>query len=513
MKLYGDVGQFNNTAEPWVVYEERLQQFFIANEIAVEKQVAVLLTVVGQRTYQLLRDLAQPKKPSELTYAEINVLLEGHFSPKPLVIAERFKFYKRCQQPGESVLDFNASLRRLAEHCEFGTVLQDALRDMLVCGLKTESVQRRLLAEPKLTYDRALKLALAHESAEKGVKVMHNSSTSTTVSEGSFSSNAKTVNAVQARCFRCHGAHYADSCRFISSKCFTCGEIGHVKIACRKSSKKSDTAHGKSNKNTFVDSKGKRKYSKPRHQIKMVHYESNCEYDNDTASSLDLYQVSDEPITPALTVNILLNDRPIEFIVDTAAPVTIISEETLHGNFNGVKLTKSRIKLSSYSGDKIPVVGEFKCNVKYGNQNEILPVVVVSGARSSLLGRNWLRTIKLNWTQIFAVGLTENRPISDMHVFDKFKPVFTPSLPADKIKGFKADIRVKEGAEPVFIKSRHIPYAQIDKVNDELKRLEESGIIKKVNYSPWASAVVVVSKSDKSVRLCGDYKQTVNKVV
>ena len=52
-----------------------------------------------------------------------------------------------------------------------------------------------------------------------------------------------------------------------------------------------------------------------------------------------------------------------------------------------------------------------------------------------------------------------------------------------------------------------------DMVNKELDRLLSQDIIEPVQYSDWAAPVVPVMKADKSVRLCGDYKLTVNQVV
>lgn len=64
--------------------------------------------------------------------------------PKALVISERFKFNKRNQKEGESVNSYVVELKRLSTHCEFGTFLLKALRDRLVCGLRSETTQKKL---------------------------------------------------------------------------------------------------------------------------------------------------------------------------------------------------------------------------------------------------------------------------------------------------------------------------------------------------------------------------------
>ena len=65
---------------------------------------------------------------------------------------------------------FVAELRQLSEHCEFGTTLEDMIRDRLVCGVANSSIQRRLLAEQSLTLKQAHDLARAMETAEQNVK-------------------------------------------------------------------------------------------------------------------------------------------------------------------------------------------------------------------------------------------------------------------------------------------------------------------------------------------------------
>ena len=73
---------------------------------------ASFLSSVGARTYTLLRSLLHPDKPGEKQFADICATLEVHFHPKPSATMQRFKFNSRSRQPGESVANYVAELRR-----------------------------------------------------------------------------------------------------------------------------------------------------------------------------------------------------------------------------------------------------------------------------------------------------------------------------------------------------------------------------------------------------------------
>ena len=78
------------------------------------------------------------------------------------------------------------------------------------------------------------------------------------------------------------------------------------------------------------------------------------------------------------------------------------------------------------------------------------------------------------------------------------------------MQNITAELKVMKGAKPRFHHPRTMPFALKEAVEQELKRLENLGIICKVTHSTWAAPFVPIVKADGSVRVCGDYKVTVN---
>jgi hypothetical protein len=161
---------------------------------------------------------------------------------------------------------------------------------------------------------------------------------------------------------------------------------------------------------------------------------------------------------PEYTERMLIDNVPIEFTIDTACPVSIISLRCYERNFAHVKLDSSPLKLSSYSKHAVPVKGVFQANVKYGRVQRKLPLYVTEGDDACLLGRQWLEVIGLDWKSIFAVKET---PSEIKGLLKEYSDVFSGEQ--GLIKGFKANVQVQEaaeeGAKPIFWKPRAVPYA------------------------------------------------------
>ena len=175
--VFGTLQEFQPDWEIIIAYLERTKVYFTANDVADEKKVAVLLTVIGPKIFTLLRSLTTPELPQDKSFEELEVVLKAHFQPKLLVIAERFYFHSMDQVMGESIADYVTQLCHLSAHCEFGEYLNDALRDRLVCGMRSENAQKRLLSESDLTFKCALELSQGMEAAERNAKALKGTET------------------------------------------------------------------------------------------------------------------------------------------------------------------------------------------------------------------------------------------------------------------------------------------------------------------------------------------------
>ena len=168
-------------------------------------------------------------------------------------------------------------------------------------------------------------------------------------------------------------------------------------------------------------------------------------------------------------------------------------------------IQKSDILLRTYTGEHLDVAGSISVDVhRYKEQIAHLPLTVVAGRGPSLLGRNWLQHIRLDWKALHQVGT----PLTLADLLDHHKALFRNEL--GTVKGTSAKLHVDPQTKPRFYKPRPVPYAMRERVGQEIDRLKYEGILEPVEFFDWAAPIVPVLKNDGSVRICGDYKLTAN---
>ncbi|XP_053400584.1 uncharacterized protein K02A2.6-like [Mercenaria mercenaria] len=481
----GKIEPFDNSSENWTCYKERLDQYFIVNEVDDGKQVPALLSLIGSKTYGTLRDLCSPDLPKDKTYAALCKLLSEHYNPEPLLIAERFRFWKRNQRPDETVSQFNVSLRKLAEHCKFGGNLNDSLRDRFVCGLKTESIQKRLLSEKDLTYEKAIELATAMECAQKDVKELHGATQSLnklTLRKKQIAKTQPQALKSESPCYRCNRTnHKPDQCRFKDATCNKCGRKGHISPACNQQQRPSQ----------------QQKKQKGRAKLHQVEEE---EIDIDSLFKLDEHDTGTnrEPIW----LQPIVNGRKVRMELDTGSGVSIIPMEMKDTLFPNDTVHESDLKLKTYSNETLLPEGYIKCKVNIHGQEKDLKLYVMRKGKVPLFGREWLYALKLDWTEIWNLNLDRVAQLKN-----KYKDVFDRDL--GKVKNFKAKLKLKPESTPKFVKARSVPFAMKPQIEEELDRLVKDGVLEKVDTSEWATPIVPVPKKE-GIRICGDFKVTIN---
>lgn len=236
---FGKIEAFEEASETWEHYTERLGHYFDANAIGNQeaadqnRRKAILLSVCGSKVYKLMSDLLAPTKPGDKSYDELVKIMQDHYAPKPSEIVQRFKFNNRFRQQNESVSDYVAALRNIAEHCNFNDTLETMIRDRIVCGIANDRIQRRLLSEQDLTFKKAYEISHAMEMAAKDVLDLHlPKPPQETVNKVKHQNKPRKPSHKTKSCYRCGGDHDHSDCRFKDVVCFYCDKKGHIQDKC-----------------------------------------------------------------------------------------------------------------------------------------------------------------------------------------------------------------------------------------------------------------------------------------
>ena len=490
---------FRPGEDNWEEWKERLEFYLEAENITeADRKRSVLLTVCGKETYSLVKSLASPSKVKDKSFVEILSLLDRHLQPKPSVTVARFQFNMCVRKSDQTISTYIAELRRLTEHCNFGDTLSDMLKDRLVCGVNDAQMQKRLLAEDDLTFARAQKLCLSMEAASRDAGILAGT---TPAAEHEQSGAVNRMDVRPQRCPRCGRRHSRDSCRHATSRCFKCGKVGHLARVCPDDKQSEKMPHRsvytkRRDRNArYVDDDGE-------HEELSAHSDSDLEQIKTVVHSVSSKK---KPVT----VPVKMEGVDVEMELDTGSSCSIINEHTYQQMNSAVKLSASKSVLRGYTGHKIPVLGEAVVDVRYGSNEWWLPVIVTKGSGPNLLGRDWLSHIQLDWKNVFAVS-TGGATVAEK-LKARYPEVFKPDL--GELKNAKVKLDINRAVHPKFFKPRPLPFALREKVDKQLKREIELGVLEPVAHSDWAAPIVPVLKSDGNVRICGNFKLTANKAV
>ena len=171
--------------------------------------------------------------------------------------------------------------------------------------------------------------------------------------------------------------HSPEKCFHRKAQCHGCQKFGHIVAKCpeKRAPREPRARSGES----------KKKKKKPGGIHNVEESESMAPPVDKTAWPMFTI-VHNQGRSKELIVPVLIGRKPVDMEVDTGASVTIIPNSVWTDVLAAKSLQRTDVKLRSYSGHEIPVLGETKVHVSYGDQQACLPVFVTASDGPTLLG-------------------------------------------------------------------------------------------------------------------------------
>lgn len=212
-----------STWEKWIQRFDRYRDVSGLSDLPEEKQVNTLIYCLGEQAEDVFHASSLPVADKK-KYDKVKKMFSDFFIGKRNITYERARFNSRFQQEGESVDAFVTELRKLGEHCNFGTLLDDFIKDRIVVGIRDQVLSETLQLDPDLTLDKAIQKCRQKETVRRQQVEMQNM--------GAIPKS--TIDRVQRNKYECNRPERVqyDKPDTTITTCYNCGMAKHPKAQC-----------------------------------------------------------------------------------------------------------------------------------------------------------------------------------------------------------------------------------------------------------------------------------------
>ena len=495
---------YDRSKELWTQYLQRLHQHFNMYNIAdATQQRACLLSWVGHETYELLTKLFGSVDITQQTFAVLSKKLSDHFEGRKHVQAARYEFYNCQMKPNQTYSDWAADLRGIARSCNFvckkhgcgESYVDDQIRDIIIKDTPHADVRRQCLLDTDPSLEDVLRKASTFVTTSETDKVLKGETNTSdiTASANQMQSSYKLKRerkhthelpsettpapgkSKYQSCPQCFIDHDRKRCPHRSKQCHNCSRMGHLSSVCQS----------KTNSNS----------TNTNHSHLLV--------EESTSSVYNVYERRGKQVW----INATVNGIRTRFQWDTGASCSMVGM-TGYKQLGSPPCQQTTTTLKAYGNSPLIVKGECYVSVRVGKfTNDNLRLLIVdSDNATNLLGIDWSDKFNLSQHGLSAVAnkvdSVENRVNA---LAEQFSDVFKSGI--GLCKSFQVPIHLKPEHKQCFSKPRPVPYSQLESTRTELQRLESEGVVQRIEFSNWAAPIVVVSKPNGKVRICGDFKR------
>lgn len=235
-----------NISEEWRKWKQELTLYLTATEKdkkSDQVKSSILLTCIGKKGREIYNTFIFDSDEDKMKFKAIVEKFDEYCSPRKNITFQRYKFFTCRQKEGQSFGQFVTELKKLSQDCEFGQLANSLIRDVIIMGLSDNKLREKLLVQPDLTLENAIKHGHAAEETKQHAKVLQHQLESERKSVDSLKRGAqsppnKPTNLGKQKFFKnckfCGGSHNRGNCPAYSKKCNTCTEIGHFAKCCPK---------------------------------------------------------------------------------------------------------------------------------------------------------------------------------------------------------------------------------------------------------------------------------------
>ena len=505
---------FHTVGEPatlwqrWRIWKDEFELFVTASGIDDPKQQrALLLHLAGPGVREIFRTIPEETKGDAKDYKKAMESLNDYFKLKKNIPKARQNFLGATPAPGERINNFVTRLSSLAEHCKYGEEKDHMTRDQVLTHIKDKNLKSKLYRSENLTLSKLLEVVSQYHDKDALILVQPEDQINRVqLAEKHTTSQMK----YQGRCWNCNKiGHQAKDCRCSRDHvCESCGRLGHFAVCCRyQQEHASNTTHPTNHGRTrpLQARKGKR-----REKVHAVTQQADGEDSRDnafyvfTASTSECFE----------TLELCINDKIVNVIVDSGASCNLMSEHVFHSLTEGkAPLAECDKHVYAYTHSKpLDLKGScmLRVTVPQTKISAVAEFYIVPGQAATLLGRKTSEMLA-----ILKVGINVNNcnaNIDHAQPPDK-KAALRVQFPKifeglGKLKGYQLKLHQDDSIAPVAQPLRRIPFSRRQKVTAKLKQLEELGVIEKVNGpTSWINPLVAVEKPNGDIRICLDMRQ------